>query len=61
MPDPRWMRLLGNVVFQSDHDKGGHFAAYEQPEKLADDLRRMFGAGGPAHDAFPELKLKGHA
>ncbi|KAM5540925.1 hypothetical protein V8D89_005569 [Ganoderma adspersum] len=56
-----WMRLLGNVVFQSDHDKGGHFAAYEQPEKLADDLRKMFGAGGPAQDTFPELKLKGYA
>ncbi|PIL35240.1 hypothetical protein GSI_03030 [Ganoderma sinense ZZ0214-1] len=56
-----WMRLLGNVVFQSDHDQGGHFAAYEQPEKLADDLRRMFGAGGPAHGTFPELKLMGCA
>lgn len=61
MLDRRWMRLLGNVVFQSDHDKGGHFAAYEQPEKLADDLRKMFGAGGPAQDTFPELKLKEYA
>lgn len=56
MLEIRWMRLLGNVVFQSEHNKGGHFAAYEQPEKLADDLRRMFEAGGPAHDTFPESK-----
>jgi hypothetical protein len=35
-------------VFESEHDIGGHFAAYEQPEALVDDLRRMFGKGGPA-------------
>jgi hypothetical protein len=30
------------------HDKGGHFAAHEVPELLVDDLRKMFGKGGPA-------------
>jgi len=37
-----------NVVFESEHAAGGHFAAYEKPEALADDVRRMFGKGGPA-------------
>lgn len=40
---------MGNVVFEADHDKGGHFAAYEVPELLVDDLRRMFGKGGVAY------------
>lgn len=54
----RHLRAESNVVFESEHDVGGHFAAYEQPEALVDDLRRMFGKGGPAagvvqrHDGF---------
>ncbi|KAI0330189.1 alpha/beta-hydrolase [Cubamyces sp. BRFM 1775] len=44
-----WAPTLGKVVFESEHDKGGHFAAYEVPEKLAGDLRKMYGKGGPAH------------
>ncbi|KAJ7721953.1 Alpha/Beta hydrolase protein [Mycena maculata] len=43
-----WTRDMGNVVFQQEHESGGHFAAYERPEYLADDLRKMFGKGGPA-------------
>lgn len=40
---------MGNIVFDGfSHESGGHFAAYEQPESLADDLRKMFGKGGPA-------------
>jgi len=41
-------------VFESEHAAGGHFAAYEKPEALADDLRRMFGKGGPAAGVVPE-------
>ena len=44
----RWIQSLGHVVGIFEHDKGGHFAAYEVPEYLAADLRRMFGIGGPA-------------
>lgn len=44
---------MGNVVFESEHDSGGHFAAHENPEGLADDLRRMFGRGGPAYGVVP--------
>ncbi|TFK93141.1 alpha/beta-hydrolase [Polyporus arcularius HHB13444] len=48
-----WSHTLGNLVFESDHDKGGHFAAFEQPEAIAGDLRKMFGKGGPAHGVVP--------
>ncbi|KAH9056297.1 hypothetical protein EDB87DRAFT_1579496 [Lactarius vividus] len=38
----------GRIVFESEHEAGGHFAAYEQPEALVGDLRKMFGKSGPA-------------
>ena len=40
-------------MLESEHDAGGHFAAYEQPEALVDDLRKMFGNGGPAAGVVP--------
>ncbi|KAF8158480.1 Alpha/Beta hydrolase protein [Crassisporium funariophilum] len=43
----RWLQAP-NLIFESEHDSGGHFAAHEKPQELADDLRRMFGKGGPA-------------
>jgi hypothetical protein len=39
---------MGNIVFEREHDSGGHFAAYEKPNELVDDLRQMFGKNGPA-------------
>ncbi|TFK48596.1 alpha/beta-hydrolase [Heliocybe sulcata] len=56
-PVPKsWMRtLVGNVVFLEEHDRGGHFAAYETPEALVGDLRKMFGKGGPAFGVVPGL------
>ena len=42
------LRAQGNIVFESEHEAGGHFAAYEQPETLVNDLRKMFGKSGPA-------------
>ena len=59
----RFLRAESNVVFESEHDVGGHFAAYEQPEALVDDLRRMFGKEGPAagvvpkHDGLPRTRV----
>uniref|UniRef100_D8PXJ8 Epoxide hydrolase N-terminal domain-containing protein n=1 Tax=Schizophyllum commune (strain H4-8 / FGSC 9210) TaxID=578458 RepID=D8PXJ8_SCHCM len=44
-----WKHTLGNVVFEADHESGGHFAAHEKPEALVGDLRAMFGRGGPAY------------
>ncbi|KAI9778331.1 MAG: hypothetical protein M1839_008118 [Geoglossum umbratile] len=43
-----WGRTLGPVVFEGEHEHGGHFAAWERPEDLAVDLRTMFGRGGGA-------------
>lgn len=37
-----WGRGLGDVRYYKRHTEGGHFAAWERPDLLADDLRRMF-------------------
>ena len=42
-------RTLGPVVYENDHKHGGHFAATENPEGIASDLKKMFGKGGGAH------------
>ncbi|KAL0572007.1 hypothetical protein V5O48_009948 [Marasmius crinis-equi] len=44
-----WITEFENIVFHTQHDKGGHFAAHEVPELLVGDLRKMFGKGGPAY------------
>ncbi|KAI0003168.1 epoxide hydrolase 1 [Xylariaceae sp. FL0662B] len=44
-----WNRQIGDVVFEREHESGGHFAAWEKPKVLVDDLRIMFGQGGGAH------------
>ncbi|KAI1820048.1 microsomal epoxide hydrolase [Xylaria intraflava] len=51
-----WGHVLGNVVFEKDHDRGGHFAAWECPAALVGDLREMFGPNGGAKGA---VKTKG--
>ncbi|KAH9922660.1 alpha/beta-hydrolase [Fomitopsis serialis] len=48
-----WARTIGNVVHESDHERGGHFAAFERPEDLAGDVRAMFAKGGPAYGVVP--------
>ncbi|KAF7520055.1 hypothetical protein G7054_g12887 [Neopestalotiopsis clavispora] len=47
-----WNRRLGDVVFEKEHETGGHFAAWEKPEALVEDLRTMFKIDGPAYRAF---------
>lgn len=47
-----WNRQLGDVVFEKEQDKGGHFAAWEQPEALVEDLRDMFRVDGPTYHAI---------
>lgn len=47
-----WNRRLGGVVFEKEHEKGGHFAAWEQPEALVEDLRTMFSPDGAAYRAL---------
>lgn len=51
-----WNRTLGPVVFEKRHAAGGHFAAYERPDELVDDLRTMFGKGGGAKNVVKQLK-----
>ena len=43
-----WNHTLGPVVFEKEHEKGGHFAAWENPDAVVDDLRVMFGKKGGA-------------
>ena len=44
-----WARTQGDVVFQREHERGGHFAAWERPEAIVHDLRDMFGKEGGAY------------
>ena len=46
-----WNQTMGPVVFESEHDAGGHFAAWENPEAIVDDLQKMFGKDGGAFAA----------
>ncbi|OJD15740.1 hypothetical protein AJ78_04038 [Emergomyces pasteurianus Ep9510] len=39
-----WARKLGNLVFHKEHDKGGHFAALEQPQLFMEDLEAFVAA-----------------
>ena len=36
-------RLYPNIIYWSEKDKGGHFAAFEQPEVFATEVRACFG------------------
>jgi hypothetical protein len=38
-----WNQSLGPIVLESEHERGGHFAAWEQPDAIVQDLRSMFG------------------
>jgi microsomal epoxide hydrolase len=39
LPMPKsWVATTGNMVWYKHHDKGGHFAALEVPEVLANDI-----------------------
>lgn len=38
-PMPRsWVATTGDLVWHKQHDKGGHFAAMEQPQLMAEDM-----------------------
>ena len=49
-----WVGTMGPVVYQSQHEHGGHFAATEFPEVIVQDLRGMFGRGGGAFGVVKE-------
>lgn len=44
-----WNRTLGPLVYESESGKGGHFAAWERPDVIVNDLREMFGKSGAAY------------
>lgn len=45
VPPSSYGRELGDLVFEKRHESGGHFAAYERPEWLVEDLKEMFSQG----------------
>jgi len=47
------MHVAGPVVYGSDNDKGGHFAAWERPDVIAADLQNMFGKNGGCYGIVP--------
>lgn len=49
-----WAAVLGDVVRESEHASGGHFAAWEVPHVIVEDLRAMFGKDGPCYRAVAE-------
>lgn len=58
LPPTSWAHTLGPVVFAKRHEDGGHFAAYERPEKLAEDLQIMFGKSGGAEGVVKKWASK---
>ncbi len=56
LPPRAWGRTLGPVVFESEYESGGHFAAHERPEQLVDDLFKMFGKGGGAYGVIEGIE-----
>ena len=44
MPTPRsWAeQRYTNIVYWNELDRGGHFAAFEQPELFVDEIRNCF-------------------
>jgi len=43
VPPKSWAeKAYSNLIFYKRHDKGGHFAAWEQPKSLTEDLREAF-------------------
>lgn len=44
-----WAHTMGPVVYESEYDTGGHFAAWERPDAIVKDLRNMFGRSGGAY------------
>lgn len=46
-----WHHTMGEVVLESEHEHGGHFAAWEVPDTVVNDMRVMCGRGGGAFGA----------
>jgi pimeloyl-ACP methyl ester carboxylesterase len=44
-----WNQTLGPVVLENEYE-GGHFAAWERPDAIVEDLRAMFGENGGVYE-----------
>ncbi|KAJ5915144.1 Alpha/beta hydrolase fold-1 [Penicillium verhagenii] len=49
-----WYRAIGNVVKETEYERGGHFAAWEVPEFVAGDLKEFLGKDGAAYAAVED-------
>ncbi|MCJ1389521.1 hypothetical protein MMC18_002378 [Xylographa bjoerkii] len=47
-----WNHTMGPIVFESEYEIGGHFAAWERPDAVVHDLRTMFKEGGGAYNCI---------
>lgn len=47
-----WNQTMGPVVYESEYEAGGHFAAWECPDAIVKDLRNMFGRNGGAYNVI---------
>lgn len=47
-----WNQTMGPIVFESEYESGGHFAAWELPDAVVGDLRTMFKQGGGAYSCI---------
>ena len=48
---PEWLRHHTNLVYANEVDRGGHFAAWEQPELFVEEVRAAFGRMSLTGDA----------
>lgn len=53
-----WNRTLGPIVYEAEHEKGGHFAAWERPGAIIGDLRLMFGESVIGSKIQESLRLR---
>ncbi|KAJ5584677.1 uncharacterized protein N7459_004477 [Penicillium hispanicum] len=53
VPDT-WAATLGPIVHRRENDRGGHFAAWEVPEVIVEDLWAMYGNRGPCFQIVPD-------
>ena len=54
-PPREWAERFFQVRRWTEMPRGGHFAAMEQPDLLAQDIRSMFGPLSAAADSFERL------
>lgn len=48
MPVPKsWIEKTGNLVYFNQHTEGGHFAAFERPKELKEDLATFLSKAWP--------------